>query len=359
VKCDSNEEINKSYKSQIMSTQLGVPQGSVWGVDLFGVTTNDVIDFPTKADMTAYADDLSGTISSNSETELINNVKQTITEIKEICNSKRLLLHPSKTVYIQFHTHRKIPDKSYLFHVENTSIERVNHAKLLGIFIDEELNWNVHVNYICSKLNSSIFVLYTLRNRVLLNTLLLIYHAHIYSHVHNSIIFWGSHKCHLIRIFKIQKRALRTIKRLTSRNSCKPVFKELKLLTIPCIYIFWAIMYRKLHPEEYISNEQIHNYNTRNKSKTVIPKHTSNIIEKSPQYNSAKFYDFLPKCMRNIVNITLFKNLLKKVLIHKLYYEVESFFHNETKIIEADILLFVKKSDLDDNSVRQSDDNTE
>jgi hypothetical protein len=251
---------------------------------------------------------------------------------------------------MQFHTQRNIPDKSYLFRVNNISIERVNHAKLLGIYIDDELNWNIHVNYIGSKFNSIIFVLYTLRGKVSQDTLLLIYHAHIYSHIYNSIIFWGSHKCHLYRIFKVQKRALRTIKKCCTTDSCKPIFAELNLLTVPCIYIFSLIMYRKLHPKEYVLNEHVHNYNTRNKSKSVVPKHTSNIIEKSPLYNSAKMYDFLPQIMRNIINVVLFKNVLKKILVLKMYYDIDMYYHSEFKITDADVLFFVSKSDLAANS---------
>jgi hypothetical protein len=50
-----------------------------------------------------------------------------------------------------------------------------------------------------------------------------------------------------------------------------PLFKELEILTVPCIYILNLIMFRKQLPEYYKYNESIHNCNTRNKSKSVVP----------------------------------------------------------------------------------------
>jgi hypothetical protein len=178
----------------------------------------------------------------------------------------------------------------------------------------------------------------------------LIYHAHMYSHIYSSIIFWGSHEIHLIRIFRIQKRALRTIKRLSNGDSCKPLFSEFNLLTIPSLYIFCCIMYRKLHQDKFILNSQIHQYNTRNKSKSITQKHDSTFFEKSPHYNSAKLFNYLPRILRDINNVTLFKNLLKKILISKVYYDIDSFYNNDTKITDPDVYKFISKKDIEKNS---------
>jgi hypothetical protein len=81
-------------------------------------------------------------------------------------------------------------------------------------------------------------------------------------------------------------------------------------------------MHRKLNPEEYTLNENIHPYNrpTRNKTKVAVKSHSSNKVEKSPHYCSAKLYDFLPQNIRNVTNRDLFKNLLKGILVKKSYY---------------------------------------
>jgi hypothetical protein len=236
-------------------------------------------------------------------------------------------------MYIQFHTQRKVPDKSFLFHLNNTSVQRVEYAKLLGHFIDDKLNWNIHVNYICSKLNSAIFVLYQMRDRFSESSLFFVYYGYVYNKLKDAIVFWGSHANHLDRLFKIQKRSLRTIKKFKTIDSCVPIFTELEILTVPCIYILDSIMFRREHPELYTLNKDLHSYNTRNNQKSAVAAHSSNIVKKSPHYNSSKMFDNLPLSMRKLKSDELFKNLLKKILIFKIYYRVEMFYNNDTKIL--------------------------
>jgi hypothetical protein len=64
-----------------------------------------------------------------------------------------------------------------------------------------------------------------------------------------------------------------------------------------------------------ISNNQIHNYNTRNSNKvSILPKPT--LFEKGLYFITVKYYDNLPALMKNIKNEILFENLLEKILIH-------------------------------------------
>ena len=53
---------------------------------------------------------------------------------------------------------------------------------------------------------------------------------------------WGKRECKGIRI---QKRVFCTIKGLHKRESCKPIFKELKVLTETALYIFEVLIYTK------------------------------------------------------------------------------------------------------------------
>jgi hypothetical protein len=106
-------------------------------------------------------------------------------------------------MYIQFHTQRKIPDKSYLFKVNDKAVQCLEYALLLGHFVDDQLNWNVHVNFLCSKLNTKIFMLFSARNKSSVESLLVLNNSFVYSDINNGIVFWGSNKNHLNRMFKL------------------------------------------------------------------------------------------------------------------------------------------------------------
>ena len=61
-------------------------------------------------------------------------------------------------------------------------LERVTNAKYFGVMIDETLLWNVHIQYLCSKINYKIVLIYRLRQYLpqsALNTLYLtLIHPH-------------------------------------------------------------------------------------------------------------------------------------------------------------------------------------
>ena len=58
-------------------------------------------------------------------------------------------------------------------------------------------------------------------------------------------------------------RYLFTAKSLFAVNACRKLFIELKILTFPSLYIYQLIMFVNKNSELYITNDSIHNYNTR------------------------------------------------------------------------------------------------
>ena len=43
--------------------------------------------------------------------------------------------------------------------INNTILENVNVQRILGIYVDNTLNWHHHIDYVCKKLNSKIALL--------------------------------------------------------------------------------------------------------------------------------------------------------------------------------------------------------
>lgn len=48
--------------------------------------------------------------------------------------------------------------------LEGEAVKRVNSTKFLGVYVDENLNWNCQINEICLKLLRICGVLYRIRN---------------------------------------------------------------------------------------------------------------------------------------------------------------------------------------------------
>ena len=51
-------------------------------------------------------------------------------------------------------------------HVDAICIENVSKQKLLGVYIDENLNWSAHIDYLCSNISSKISLLLQLSQYV-------------------------------------------------------------------------------------------------------------------------------------------------------------------------------------------------
>ena len=48
--------------------------------------------------------------------------------------------------------------------LEGEAMKRVNSTKFLGVYVDENLNWNCQINEICLKLSRICGVLFRIRN---------------------------------------------------------------------------------------------------------------------------------------------------------------------------------------------------
>jgi hypothetical protein len=104
---------------------------------------------------------------------------------------------------------------------------------------------------------------------------------------------------------------------LRARYSYKGLFKNSGILTLPCILIDLLCVFKFNISVLFETNSDFHAYNTRYKNNVTVPAHSSDSLSKSPYYLAATIFDHLPTIIRKIKNITLFRNLLKKMLLEK------------------------------------------
>ena len=141
-----------------------------------------------------------------------------------------------------------------------------------------------------------------------------------------GIILWGaSSPENLNSIFKIQKRALRYILNLSNSESCRQHFHDLKLLTVPSLFIFQTILFIRKNANKMPHLGDTHNYNTRNRSSLLIAPHRLKLTETQAVYIGAKLYNYLPQEIKLINNENKFRQTVKDFLINKTCYSVAEF----------------------------------
>ena len=137
-------------------------------------------------------------------------------------------MNAKKTKFMIFKTPQKKIGAIKL-KINDNFIEQVKYFNFLGITIDENLNWNEHVNKIALKINKANAVLSRMKKILPVHIKRLIYEAIIHSHLNYGILVWGFN---LTRLHRLQKKAIRHITCAKYNAHAEPLIKHLNILKV-------------------------------------------------------------------------------------------------------------------------------
>ncbi len=226
----------KDTKSTIITLNIGVPQGSVLGPLLFNIYINDMKQSTNKFDCIHYADDttLISTINyfSKSKKDISAAIDEELSKVNAWLLAQKLCLNISKTRCMLFHMpQKKVPPLT--LSINNIAIENVKVFNYLGLMLDTNLKWNPHVQKVGNKISQINGVINKLKFEFPQRVLIMIYNSLIESHVNYCLILWGTN---YDRIYKLQKKAVRSITLSHFKAHTSPIFKMLGLLDIRDMY---------------------------------------------------------------------------------------------------------------------------
>ena len=148
--------------SHQVKIQIGVPQGSILGPLLFLLYVNDIGN-SCHGRILSFADDTTLITSSSNLNELFTNANVYINNLYEWFCSNRLSLNANKTKYIVLRPRHTREDLSqYNIHIGNTQLSRIGNdcleksSKFLGMHLDENLTWKMHMNEINKKVSRAL-----------------------------------------------------------------------------------------------------------------------------------------------------------------------------------------------------------
>lgn len=321
VKIIENGETFYSYPKQVST---GVPQGSIMGPLLFVICMNDISNVVTNdAELLInYADDTNMIVTAPMYPSLISRTSDLMGQLENWFDTNKLLLNHDKTNVILFSTVYGDMPSAYTINLNNNNLNLSNDTRFLGVIIDRNLNWTKHIYHLSDKLNRACYSMRVLSNYVDKSILKIVYHSGFESIVRYCITFWGcSSQMHAL--FVIQKRCIRTILKMSQRDSCRGKFKELKILTVFSLYVYECLVFVFKNKNLFNSCHPKSNYPMR-EFNYILPRHRLTKSQHSCQYKCMLFFNKLPN---NIKTETSFKKY--KVLIFNLLLDLELYSTND------------------------------
>ena len=297
--------------SSLLPLCTGVPQGSVLGPLFFLLFINDL---PTATNLktTMFADDACLTLGNKSMSSLEEIINKELVNVTNWMEINKLSINIDKTFYMIINKNISKQSQPINIRINNKNIQRVDKVKYLGVILDHKLNWEKHIKNVVTKLSKCMWAICKLKKYTNISTLKMAYFALAYPHIQYCITLWGGAAQKYINPLIIrQKRLVRIMLNKPFTSPSKPLFDNLNILTIEHIYKFQLgkLMYLfnnnliKL-PHTLISFQNLHNYNTRSKSKQnyLLPHVKSNVGVRSFSFAGPKLWNQIPTQIKNCSN---------------------------------------------------------
>ena len=318
-----------NHKSNLKTINTGVPQGSVLGPLLFLLYVNDISNAIKNkfCNIMLFADTNVFVMGSN-----LNKIKNDTEDVlHQLCNwfkVNRLTLNLDKTNYSIFHPPRKkIPANCNSINIDNIVIHRVEEAKYLGMYLDDHLNWKMHVKSMCENLTKYASSFKLIKHLVPNHCKKQLYYAFVYSRIKYGIEVYGfSSKGTLKTIQVLQNRILKILYNKDWYTPTDVLHRELNLLQITDIFklALLQIVYKQTNNllpdsfnEYFRTRDTIHSINTRNASKLHIVKSRTNFGKNRVKSKGAYLFNNLPDGIVQSQSLNTFKKKTKAFLLSK------------------------------------------
>ena len=175
--------------SKFCSLSIGVPQGTTLGPTLFVIYINDFSLDLGPVSVIRYADDTTIIACGKTLNEVQLKLQSSFENALVWLNNNRLLVN-SKSTCMLIGTQQRLANSSLLIHINGTFLENCEYTNLLGLYIDKNVTWNKHVDFLCKKLSQKLGILYRYSKILPKYTLCIIYNTLIQPDIDYAISVW-------------------------------------------------------------------------------------------------------------------------------------------------------------------------
>ena len=319
--------LNKTISDQ-QNVDSGVPQGSILGPLLFIITTNDISKALEQYDISIYADDMQILVKGKDLKHMQTTLEKAIKEANKYYNENSLLCNPTKTEVILFGTEKQLNKRTLEIYVEGENETKLlkgeKHIKILGIYLDQHLNWTKQTSYVKQKATNNIRMLHRINYCLPRKQQRILYDSLVVPHFsYGDIIWMNCSQQNKNKLQLAQNFAAKSMVGAKKYDSATTALKTLQLLPLEQKrQIHLAVHVKKAlegHTTENISTMYKNQQNTNSsraatRGDLMYPKHRLELYSRGTFYSSIKIWNSLPQNLRNN-NLNNFKIELQKHLV--------------------------------------------
>ena len=294
----------------------GVSQGAILRPLLLNIFINHIFLFAESSNVCNYADDNTLFTFGKTFDEVTRKLQNDFLILDEWFFNNFLVLNSNKCHFMTLGTPNTLPN----FKCKNITIKNSASEKLLGVIIDNKLDFTEHLNTVCKKANLKLHALNRISRFLSPEQHVLIINAYIKSLFNYCPLVWMfCYRRIMHKMNKIHERSLRLLLK-NYEDDFQDLLRSSADLSIPqrCIHSLLTEVYKYVHgrlsPE--IMNEAFSTrtniYNTRqfNVFETHIPTSNRYGLNSIP-YKANQLWNLLPENLKSSPSSTLFKNEIK------------------------------------------------
>jgi hypothetical protein len=173
---------------------------------------NDIdtnINYDIGITLTLFVDDTSILRTGRDMQDLTLILDKTIRSVLHWFENNRLIINKDKSLALGFHhklnKHIVFPD----IILKDRQITCVFKIKFLGVWLDHNLNWDLHMKKLVIQLSQLCYAIKTIKSFVNKNLVKTMHFAYMHSFLKYDILFWGNAR-NLQKAFNIQKKGSKT-----------------------------------------------------------------------------------------------------------------------------------------------------
>lgn len=315
--------ILNDVRSNMGDVEYGVPQGSGLGPLLFSIYLNDMSNLDLSGKLFMFADDVCLFYPYKHDLVLRTQMERDVALIFEFARLNRLLLNPNKTKVVRFRPHPSSHNDNFSVSVDGKFVREEHSVKYLGVTLQNNLSWDIHIGEIKKKIAPAIGILYKLKYKLNEKSKLMIFQSLVQSHLKYLAVAYACNKNSgsLRSLQCMQNKALKTIYNLPLTYPTLLLYRDVGKTILPIyglheyqvvMFVFKCINGIGHHTISFFQNQN--NFNTRNRTNLRVPRCRLEKTKQRIDYEGGIKYNNLPSALKSVNRISTFKTAYKRYL---------------------------------------------